>query len=585
MTARLLRVFDAPRHWPPLTRQTLRADFVAALTGAIVVLPQGVAFATLAGMPPEYGLYAAMVPAIVAALFGSSWHLVSGPTNAVSIVLFSAISVLAVPGTAAYVELVLCLTLLVGAMQLALGLARLGSLVNLISHTVVVAFTAGAAILIIASQIGNFFGLPIARGASFFETSAQLLQRWAQINPYVTAVGIATLVSGVLVRRLRPRFPYMIAALFVGSLLAWELNRRFGSQVTGIMTVGALPAFLPPLSLPDLSLLRQVMPAAIAVTLLGLTEAVSIGRSIAVKSGQRIDGNREFIGQGLSNIVGSFFSAYAASGSFNRSGLNYEAGARTPVAAMLSAVLLVAILYFVKPLAAYLPIASMAAVLFLVAWGLIDFRQIATIARTSRSEAVVLAVTFLATLLIQLEIAILAGVIVSLMVYLNRTTRPTVQDVKPESEPGSPHYSAESGLPDCPQLKIVRVHGSLFFGSIDHVQQAVAAAASPSQKHLLIVASSINFVDLAGAQMLAQRAEQLRAAGGGLYFYRLKAAVIDFLKRAQALDAIGTAQLFPVKQRAVAQIYPRLDSEICRRCGVRIFNECRDRLPSGEPRL
>ena len=171
------------------------------------------------------------------------------------------------------------------------------------------------------------------------------------------------------------------------------------------------------------------------------------------------------------------------------------------------------------------------------------------------------------------------------MVYLNRTTRPTVQDVKPESEPGSPHYSAESGLPDCPQLKIVRVHGSLFFGSIDHVQQAVAAAASPSQKHLLIVASSINFVDLAGAQMLAQRAEQLRAAGGGLYFYRLKAAVIDFLKRAQALDAIGTAQLFPVKQRAVAQIYPRLDSEICRRCGVRIFNECRDRLPSGEPRL
>ena len=585
MTARLLRVFDAPRHWPPLTRQTLRADFVAALTGAIVVLPQGVAFATLAGMPPEYGLYAAMVPAIVAALFGSSWHLVSGPTNAVSIVLFSAISVLAVPGTAAYVELVLCLTLLVGAMQLALGLARLGSLVNLISHTVVVAFTAGAAILIIASQIGNFFGLPIARGASFFETSAQLLQRWAQINPYVTAVGIATLVSGVLVRRLWPRFPYMIAALFVGSLLAWELNRRFGSQVTGIMTVGALPAFLPPLSLPDLSLLRQVMPAAIAVTLLGLTEAVSIGRSIAVKSGQRIDGNREFIGQGLSNIVGSFFSAYAASGSFNRSGLNYEAGARTPVAAMLSAVLLVAILYFVKPLAAYLPIASMAAVLFLVAWGLIDFRQIATIARTSRSEAVVLAVTFLATLLIQLEIAILAGVIVSLMVYLNRTTRPTVQDVKPESEPGSPHYSAESGLPDCPQLKIVRVHGSLFFGSIDHVQQAVAAAASPSQKHLLIVASSINFVDLAGAQMLAQRAEQLRAAGGGLYFYRLKAAVIDFLKRAQALDAIGTAQLFPVKQRAVAQIYPRLDSEICRRCGVRIFNECRDRLPSGEPRL
>ena len=193
------RVFPFLRWRQIVSRATLRADLIAGLIGAIVVLPQGVAFATLAGMPPQYGLYAAMVPAVIAALFGSSWHLISGPTNAISIVVFASVSVLADPGGADYIKLVLTLTLLTGVLQLAMGLARMGALVNFISHTVVIGFTAGAAMLIFAAQIRSFFGVPIARGASFVETLHQFIAHTGDVSLYVTAVGAATLACAVVV--------------------------------------------------------------------------------------------------------------------------------------------------------------------------------------------------------------------------------------------------------------------------------------------------------------------------------------------------------------------------------------------------
>ncbi len=566
----------------------MRADLVAGLVGAIVVLPQGVAFATLAGMPPQYGLYAAMVPAVIAALFGSSWHLISGPTNAISIVVFATMSVLAEPGGADYIKLVLTLTFLTGVLQLAMGVARMGTLVNFISHTVVIGFTAGAALLIFAAQISNFFGVPIARGASFAETIHQFIVHLDDISLYVTAVSAVTLLCAMVVRRGWPKFPYMIVAMLAGSAFAIGLNTYFGVEKTSITTLGALPQALPALSAPDLSFdaIRKTLPIALALTILGLTEAVSIARAIAVKSGQRIDGNQEFIGQGLSNIVGSLFSAYASSGSFNRSGVNYEAGAKTPLSAVTAALVLVPILALVAPLAAYLPHAVMAAILFIVAWGLIDLHHIRNILRTSRRETAVLLVTFCAALFAELQFAIYAGVILSLLIYLSRTSQPLVLDVKPDPAPDSYHYTADSGLPDCPQLKMVRINGSLFFGAVDHVQRHLQEIDehNPQQKHVLIVASGINFVDIAGAEMLAQEARRRRNLGGGLYFYRVKDAVRDLLARGGYLVEIGEQKLFPVKTRPLETIYPQLDPDICRRCRARIFKQCHIALPNGEPR-
>ncbi len=582
------RVVALLQWWPRVNRESLRADLVAGLTGAIIVLPQGVAFATIAGLPPQYGLYTAIVPAIIAAVFGSSWHLVSGPTTAISIVVFASISPLAEPGSAQYVSLVLTLTFLVGMIQLAMGLARMGALVTFISHTVVIGFTAGAAILIASSQLKHFFGIDVPRGASFVQTLRALFAQAGQISPYITTVGVVTLLAGIAVKRLYPRFPYMIAAMLAGSVAGVVLNGLFGPAVTHIRSVGALPGTLPPLSHPDLSpgIVKQLAGSALAVTMLALTEAVSIARAIAVRSEQRIDGNREFIGQGLANLIGSFCSSYASSGSFNRSGLNYEAGARTPLAAAFASFMLAAILLLVAPLAAYLPVAAMAGILFLVAWGLIDFHHIRSIVRASRSETAILLATFLSTLLLDLEFAIYVGVILSIAVYLNRTSRPPVRAVVPDRGNPGGRFSESEGLAECSQLKIIEVHGSLFFGAIDHVQQQLQKidASSPQQRHVLVVADAINFADIAGAEMLAREARRRRKMGGGLYLLGIKQRTLDVLRSGGYLEEIGEENVFDDRSAAIAHIRKKLDPTFCRDCDQRIFEACGRAAPERRPR-
>jgi SulP family sulfate permease len=369
-------------------------DDLAGLTGALIVLPQGVAFATIAGLPPQYGLYAAMVPAVIGALFGSAGTSCRDRPPPSRSRFYAALSHQAEPGTAQYINLVLTLTFLVGVFQLVLGLARMGALVNFISHTVVIGFTAGAAILIAASQVRSFFGIDIPRGTPFYEIIRQLFVQFAAINPWVP-VGLATLAAGILAKRHVKKIPYMIAAMVVGSIVAEVLNlwragqhrhpdcRRPAGRAAAAVDAGLLAGHAAPYARPGAGHHHA-----------GVDRGVSIARAIAVRSEQRIDANQEFIGQGLSNIVGSFFSAYASSGSFNRSGVNYEAGARTPLASVFATVFLILVLLLVAPLAAYLPNAAMAGILFLVAWGLIDFHHIGHIWHTSKAESAILAATW-----------------------------------------------------------------------------------------------------------------------------------------------------------------------------------------------
>jgi SulP family sulfate permease len=569
-------------------RETTRADLIAGVTGAMIVLPQGVAFATIAGMPPEYGLYAAMLPAIIAALFGSSWHLVSGPTTAISIAVFAAVSPLAEPGSPQFIQMVLTLTFLVGVFQLILGVARMGLLVNFISHTVVIGFTAGAALLIAASQVKNFLGISIPRGAPFHVVIEQTIAQFGNINPYVALIGMITLAAGILAKRLVPKLPYMIVAMVVGSVAAYLVNLEVGAEITLIKTVGALSAQLPPFLPPDFSYdtLHKVLFPALVVTMLALTEAVSISRAIAVKSEQRIDGNQEFIGQGLSNLIGSFFSSYASCGSFNRSGVNYAAGARTPMATVYASVFLVLILLLVAPLASYLPTAAMAGILFLVAWGLIDFHHIFAIVRTSRAETVTLFVTLIGTL-VDLEKGIFFGILLSLSLYLFRVSRPTMVPSVPAPEAGAYHFIDAKGHPECPQFRIVRINGSIFFGAVDYVRSGLMQIDenNPRQKTVMIVASGINFVDVAGAEMLEQESRRRRNLGGGLYFYRCNDDIYRFLRKADKLDDIGAGGFFPARSNWIKPVYSTLDPEICRHCKARIFSECHEFLPDGEPRV
>ena len=399
--------------WAPEWRQpgTVRADLLAGLTGAVVVLPQGMAFATLAGLPPQYGLYAAMLPCIVAALFGSSRLMVTGPANAISLTTMALIAPLAAVGSPDYLRLVLTLTFLVGAMQLMLGLARVGAIVDKVPHSVIVGFTAGAAVLIVNSQLGALLGLTLPRGTSVLTNLHAAATQLGAVQLASVVAAAATVLTAVLWRPLNRYLPAMLVAVVVGTLVAHGVAAWL-PEWPRLATVQPLPGALPPLSLPDLSIdtVRSLFGATLVMTLLGLTEAVAIAKTVARRYGDTLDGNREFIGQGLANLAGAFTSALPASGSFNRSGVNVEAGARTPLAAVFAAVLLVLILFFVAPWARWLPLAVIAGLLLVVAWGLIDGREIVRLWREEPVERVPLAVTLIGTVTLSLEWAILLGI-------------------------------------------------------------------------------------------------------------------------------------------------------------------------------
>jgi SulP family sulfate permease len=564
----LARVFPFLVWLQQTSPANLRADALAGLTGAIIVLPQGVAYALIAGMPPEYGLYAAIVPTIIAALFGSSWHLISGPTAALSIVVFTTISPLAEPGSPQFIGLVLTLTLMAGLFQLALALARMGTLVNFVSHSVVIGFTSGAAMVIATSQLKNVFNLPITSSGDFVGNWVALYENILQTHIPSLLIGVITLATVIVIKKYRANWPNMLIAMIVGSLLALAMRSSGWQAAQSIQLVGTIPASLPPLSVPliDSQIIRDLAPGAMALGLLGLVEAVSISRSIAARSGQRIRGNQELRGQAFSNIVGSFVSSYASSGSFTRTGVNYETGATSPLAAIFAAIALAVIILVFAPLAAYITLPSMAAILLVVAWNLVDWHHIEVIFRAGRNEYMVLLVTFFATLLLPMEFAIYLGVLLSLALYLRRTSKPALTAMASKENSKLLIDADRSALPECENLKIIRIDGSIFFGAVDYVQTRLLEA---QQKHILIIASGINFIDLSGTNLLAKEANRLRAAGGGLYLCNLKGKVIKPIIRNGHLTAIGKHNIFANKSIALQRLQKRLGDHTCPGCKQR----------------
>ncbi len=576
------KVFPFLRWWNFIGPDTLKADLIAGMTGAFITLPQAVAFAMIAGLPPEYGLYTSIITAIVASLFGSSMHVISGPATTISLLIFVSISPFADPGSAEFIRLTLTVTFMAGIYQFAFGLARMGTLVNFVSHSVVAGFTAGAAILIATSQLRHFLGVSVRGGESFLQTWMNVPAVIAKTNPYALSVAVATLVCALLFRVYRPRWPGLLIAMIIGSLT----NMLLTGESHGVRLVGGLPPHLPALSMPDFSpgTLRELAPEALAVALLGLIQALSVARSISTYSRQQIDGNQECVGQGLSNIVGSFFSCYAGSGSLTRSGINYLAGAMTPLSSVFSSLFLILILLLIAPLTAYLPIPAMGGIILLASYNLIDFHYLGKIFRTSRQELAVVLGTLLATLLLELEFAIFAGVLLSLALYLSRTAHPRIANLAPDPDASGQRLSVTQA--ECPQFKIVRIDGSLFFGAVQHVADFLQEIDKKTihKRHVLIVASGINFIDVAGAEMLAEESRRRRRLLGGLYLCGLKEPVGEGLERGGYIDVIGKDHIFTLESEAIAHICSRLDSIECHQCQKPLFQECAQILNSEKSR-
>ena len=528
-----------------VTRKTFLADFVAGITGAVIVLPQGVAFSLIAGMPPIYGLYAAMVFPIVTALFGSSWHMITGPATAISIVIFASISEFAEPMSQDFVRLAFSLTLMTGVIQLIMGIARLGVLVNFVSHTIIIGFTAGAALLIATSQVKHVLGVQLPEGEGFVQTWISIVNKLPETNLYVLAVGLITLVVAILFKWISRKSPYMLIAMVVGSVAAIFL----GGEEVGIELVGQLPGKLPPFALPDMSLasVQMLAPSAIALALLGLIEAVAIARAIATQSKQKIDGNQEFIGQGLANIIGSLFSSYAGSGSFTRSGVNFQAGAQTPLSAIFSAILLALMLLLVAPLTAYLPIPAMGGLILLVAYNLIDIKHIIEIFKISKQELLILMTTFFATIFLDLEFAIYVGVFLSILIFLYNQSKPDVQVVQ-KQRAGYPEIIRKDGL------KELEIRGPLFFGSVHAISNEIQKCTDSEYPYLIIDCSKISELDLAGADLLVQESLRLKNLGGDLYLVNVPEAMNKKLDKGTYREDLGKENIFSTSETATESL-------------------------------
>jgi SulP family sulfate permease len=591
-------------------RQTLRADALAGLLGALLVLPQAIAFATLAGLPPTLGLSAAVLPCAVAALAGSSRHVLSGPTNATSLALGAMLVPLAAGDASLVLPLALALTLGVGLMQVGLALARLGALANFVSPSVMLGFTSGAAGLI------AWYALAGLMGAS---GRASPVQAWAAgVSRPALVVGGLTLAVAVAGRYGWRRGPHLLLALAASIAACWWITRQAGAGAGA----GALPVALPgntaagwltnapplrvgspPSAWPQwhgplddarrlAPLLPQLLPAALALTIVALGQSMAIAKVLGSRSGQLVQANRECLGQGLANISAALGTGLVVCGSLNRSLPNLEAGARTPLAGVAAAGLLVALVALAGPLLAWIPLAGVSALLLVVAWALVDRSAWQRTWRLDRSEFAVALATALATVTLRLEVAVLAGVMLSLVVYLYRMARPALRSMGFASQrAGRPFVVLDPGpqspppgaLPECPQLKLLRMEGSVWFGAVAHVAEHLRGLREPAspgrgvQRHLLVMAKSMNSIDLAAADLWDGERIRRREAGGDLYFHRPRPQVLALWRRTGFLQRLGEDHVFPDKRSAIATIVPRLDEAVCRRCTVRLFDECADR--------
>lgn len=559
-----------------VTRETLRKDTFAGLTGAAIVLPQGVAFALIAGLPPEFGLFSAIFIGVVAALWGSSRVMVSGPTTAISALVFVTLSSFATAGTPTFMELAITLTLMVGAMQLIAGFAGLGALIAFVSHSVIVGFTAAAALLIAVSQLPAIFGVDVERGGEVVERISRLLPELGGVHWSTFVVACATLASVVILQRIDRRLPAFMLALVLGSLVAqipvWpEGQIAFFAPLESVIPALTTPSF-------DLDLWGQLLPGSAAIAFVGLLEAISIGKSFAARRDEKYDSNQELIGQGLSNVVGSLTQCYAGSGSFTRSGVNVESGAQTPLAAVFASAFLLIALLVVGPLVPLVPVPAMAAVILYVAWRLVNIREIRHIVQSGGSETLILLSTFFTGVFSELDFAIMVGVVVSLVVFLKASAQPLVAVGAPTIKNGRRAFgNAETmGLPECPQIRMMRVEGPIFFASVEHIEREfdrIEARAETRQARILSL-KGVSKIDLTGADFLIERARKAREQGRDMHLIASAAPTLRTLKRLGVMQVIGKENIHAHKTEAIAEAVRRAEDDICTRCTLRVFKEC-----------
>ncbi len=546
----LLRRLFPPATWlPTYGAATLKSDVLAGVTVGVMLIPQGMAYALIAGLPPIYGLYSALVPLIGYALFGSSRQLAVGPVAMVSLLVAAGIAPLAPQDSADYIRLAVILALMVGAIQFLLGAIRFGFLVNFLSHPVLSGFTSAAALIIASSQIKNLLGVEIPRSNFVHEIVWSAIRQSADVHPAAVIIGVASIVILVAIRRWKRTLPGALFAVVAATLAVWLTS----ANEAGLEIVGAVPEGLPSFGLPTFSTaeIAALAPTAMVIALIGFMESIAVAKSFASRNRYRIDANQELIGLGVANIAGAFFQSFPTTGGFSRTAINAEAGAKTTVASLVSALIIALTLLFLTPLFFYMPKAALAAIIIVAVMGLIDFKEAVFLWKVDRRDFFLMLLTFVATLILGIEEGILVGVIASLTVVVYQSSRPYTAVLG--RLPGSQTYKNVDRNPTAvaPEgILVLRIDASLYFANAEHVKDRLQGA-RPNIRAVVLDMYPVNKLDSSALHALAEVLEVLEARAVRFYVSGAKGPVRDVLLKAGLEDRVGSANFHATIHDAV----------------------------------
>ena len=546
--------------------ETLKIDILAGVTVALVLVPQSMAYAQLAGLPPYYGLYASFLPPMVAAIFGSSRQLATGPVAVVSLMTAASLEPIAGLGSEGFLVYATLLAIMVGVFQLSLGLFRLGVLVDFLSHPVVVGFTAAGAIIIGTSQLSKLFGVTVEKAEHHYETVYHMLQAALTDTHWPTLFfAILSLAIMVGVKKWRPTLPVVLIAVVVTTII----SKLTGFAEHGGAIVGDIPKGLPGISIPEFNfdIISQLATSAVVISLVGFMEAISIAKAMAARTRQRLDANQELVGQGLSNITSGLFSGYPVSGSFSRSAVNIDAGARTGFSSIVTGIVVGITLLFLTPLLYHLPQATLASVIIMAVLGLIKFKPIKHAWKAEKHDGIVAVVTFVLTLVMapHLDRGILIGVLLSMAFFIYRTMRPRFATVARYHDGTFRDLKIHPELESCKNIVVIRFDMSLYYANAGYFETEVLRvfADHPDAKFIILDAEGINMLDSTGQMVLTQLSERLEKAGVIFLVARMKRPFMQTMYRTGTIGANADERFFSRLTFALAYAWTDLECDQC----------------------
>ncbi len=533
--SRYLPIIDTVRNYRPAY---LQGDIVAGLIVAVMLIPQGMAYAVLAGLPPVYGLYASLVPLVVYALFGTSRQLAVGPVAMVSLLVYAGVGQLAEVGSPEFIRLALVTALAVGIIQFLMGVFKAGFLVNFLSHPVLSGFVSAAAVIIGLSQLGNLLGLSIDKSMPIYQLPTFLFEHMSDINPITAGLGIGAIALMMAIKKINKNIPGALLAVILGIVL----TATMGWADRGLRIVGEIPSGLPKFTLLSFewSEIESLLPVILTIALIGYMESIAVAKNIASREGYKVNANNELIGLGLANIFGSFFQSYPATGGLSRTAVNYQAGAKTVLAALITVVLIVITVLFFTPAFYFLPMTILASIVMLAVTSLFDFKEMKHLWQTDRKDFALLMFTFVVTLFVGIKEGILAGVVISLLDIIYKIAKPHSAEL---GRLGDTHvFRNIDRYPKAnidENMLLVRFDAPLYFANVEAFQEAIYSRLEQRDQKpevLILEASSINMVDSTGVMALQELMQFLTEQDIKFYIAGAIGPLRDKLNRAGLLS-------------------------------------------------